>query len=178
MTSLEFQPIRCATVLFHFGRTRDVYVATKIILLSSTAERWTKPNPAKKCTKQLRWECPSCSPNLKLTMPRLHCGAACDRPETNQILKIPPIPEVVWQQPTEIVANQDNLNNTNNDSTLKTDVASQTSPPKGTQQQSHVVATEQPSGKPNRHWASTVPWLLQEFLYRYPKYRTARSDYS
>ena len=25
-------------MLFHFGRTRDVYVATKIILLSSTAE--------------------------------------------------------------------------------------------------------------------------------------------
>ena len=25
-------------MLFHFGRTRDVYVATRIILLSSTAE--------------------------------------------------------------------------------------------------------------------------------------------
>ena len=36
--SLEFQPIHCATTLFHFGRTRDVYVATRIILLSSTAE--------------------------------------------------------------------------------------------------------------------------------------------
>ena len=38
VTSLEFQPIRCATMLFHFGWTRDVYVATRIILLSSTAE--------------------------------------------------------------------------------------------------------------------------------------------
>ena len=38
VTSLEFQPIRCATTLFHFGQTRDVYVATRIILLSSTAE--------------------------------------------------------------------------------------------------------------------------------------------
>ena len=38
VTSLEFQPIRCATMLFHFGRTRNVYVATRIILLSSTAE--------------------------------------------------------------------------------------------------------------------------------------------
>ena len=28
-------------------------------------------------------------------MPRLHSGAAIDRPETT---KIPPIPEVVWQQ--------------------------------------------------------------------------------
>ena len=38
VTSLEFQPIRCATALFHFGRPRDVYVATRIILLSSTEE--------------------------------------------------------------------------------------------------------------------------------------------
>ena len=38
VTSLEFQPIRCATTPFHFGRTRDVYVAARIILLSSTAE--------------------------------------------------------------------------------------------------------------------------------------------
>ena len=38
VTSLEFQPIHCATTLFHFGRTRNVYVATRIILLSSTAE--------------------------------------------------------------------------------------------------------------------------------------------
>ena len=38
VTSLEFQPIRCATTLFHFGRPRDVYVATRIILRSSTAE--------------------------------------------------------------------------------------------------------------------------------------------
>ena len=38
VTPLEFQPIRCATTPFHFERTRDVYVATRIILLSSTAE--------------------------------------------------------------------------------------------------------------------------------------------
>ena len=38
VTSLEFQPIRSSTTLFHFGRTRDVYVATRITLLSSTAE--------------------------------------------------------------------------------------------------------------------------------------------
>ena len=35
----NFQPIRCAFALFHFGRIRAVYVATRIILLSSTAER-------------------------------------------------------------------------------------------------------------------------------------------
>ena len=38
VTSLGLQPIRCATTLFQFGRTRNVYVATRIILLSSTAE--------------------------------------------------------------------------------------------------------------------------------------------
>ena len=38
VTSQHFQPIRCAFTLFHFWRTRDVYVATRIILLSSTAE--------------------------------------------------------------------------------------------------------------------------------------------
>ena len=36
VTSLEFQPIRCATTLFHFGGTRNV--ATRNNLLSSTAE--------------------------------------------------------------------------------------------------------------------------------------------
>ena len=33
-------------------------------------------------------------------MPRLHSGAAIDRPETTH-LKLPPIPEVVWHQPQE-----------------------------------------------------------------------------
>ena len=78
-------------------------------------------------------------------MPRLHSGAARDRPET-KISKLPPIPEVVWQQPTENVTIQDNLNDTTNDSTLKKNVASQTTPPKGTQPQNHVDTTEQSSG--------------------------------
>ena len=38
VTSQIFQSICCAFTLFHFGRTRDVYIATRIILLSSTAE--------------------------------------------------------------------------------------------------------------------------------------------
>ena len=79
-------------------------------------------------------------------MPRLHSGAARDRPETIEMFKLPPLPEVVWQQPTEIITDQDNLKITNNDSTVKTDVASQTSPPKGTQPQNHADTTEQPSG--------------------------------
>ena len=39
VTSQKFQPIRCAFMLCQFGRTRNVYVATRFILLSSTAER-------------------------------------------------------------------------------------------------------------------------------------------
>ena len=38
MTSPDFNPIRCATTLCHFGRTRNDYVATHFFLLSSTAE--------------------------------------------------------------------------------------------------------------------------------------------
>ena len=77
-------------------------------------------------------------------MPRLHSGTACDRPETNKISKLPPIPEVVWQQHTENHTKQDNLNNINKDLTLKTNVASQMSPPKGTQSQNYMDTTEHP----------------------------------
>ena len=38
VTSLKFKSIRCATTLCHFGRTRNGYLSTRIILLSSTAE--------------------------------------------------------------------------------------------------------------------------------------------
>ena len=38
VTSQNSQPIRCAFMLCQFGRTRNVYVATRNILLSSTAE--------------------------------------------------------------------------------------------------------------------------------------------
>ena len=38
LTSLEFQPIRCATILCHFGRTRNGYVAIRFVLLSNTTE--------------------------------------------------------------------------------------------------------------------------------------------
>ena len=127
----------------------------------------------RKVQNKPRRECPSCSPNFKLAMPCLHSGAAYDRPETNEISKLLRIPAVAWQQSTEIVTNQDNLNIIKNDSNLKTNVASQTSAPKRTQPRNHVVATEQPS----RNQTGTVPWLLQELLYRYPKYRTACSDY-
>ena len=61
------------------------------------------------------------------------------------------------QQSTEIVTDQANIKNTNHDSTLKTNVASQTSSPKGTQPQNHVSATEQPSG--NQTGNELVPFL-------------------
>ena len=38
LTSLEFQQIHCATMLCHFGRTRNGYVATRFILLTSTGK--------------------------------------------------------------------------------------------------------------------------------------------
>ena len=102
-------------------------------------------------------KCPSCSPSFKLKTPRLHSGLACDKPETIEISKLPPIPEVVWQQHTENDTKQDNLNNTTNDSTLKTNVGSQTSPPKGIQPQNHVDATEHPPG--NQTANKQVPFL-------------------
>ena len=71
--------------------------------------------------------------------------------------KFPPLPEVVWQQHTENASKQDNLNNTKKDSTLKTNVASQTSPPKGTQPQIHVDTTEHPPG--NQTGNEPVPFL-------------------
>ena len=60
---------------------------------------------------------------------------------------------VVWEQPPETFTDRCNLNNTNIDSTIyytdetsTTTEASQTSPPKGTQPQNYVVATEHPPG--------------------------------
>ena len=130
----------------------------------------TKPSPTEKCSKQLRRECPSCSLNFKLETPRLHSEAACDRPEIIEIPKLPPSPEVVWQQPTETITDENNLKNTNNDSTSKTTVASQTSPPNGTHPQNYVVATEH-----TRKRTSIVSELLQELPYRYPNFRSARN---
>ena len=70
-------------------------------------------------------------------MPRLHSGAAIDRPDVTH-LTLPLIPEVVWQQPQE-----PHLTNIRNDLTNEThkdthtpkqknDVEAQTSPIKET----------------------------------------------
>ena len=89
-------------------------------------------------------------------MPRLHSGAARDRPETNEVFKLPPIPEVVWQQPTENVTNQDNLNNFYwqldfKNKCSKSNVATQGSPT--TEPRGHHGKTFR---KSDREWASIV----------------------
>ena len=90
-------------------------------------------------------------------MPRLHSEAASDRPERHEKPKLPPIPEIVWQQHTENDSKQDNLNNNNKDSTLKANVASQTLPPKGTQSEDYMDTTEHPPG--NQTGNDPVPFL-------------------
>ena len=82
-------------------------------------------------------------------MPRLHSGAATDRPEVTH-LTLPPIPEVVWQQPQENhVTNihNDLTNEIQNDThtpTQKNDVEAQTSPIKETSPQKSGSDTESP----------------------------------
>ena len=46
-TSQEIQPIRCAFMLRQFGQTRNGYVATYFIILSSTAARYFRNALAK-----------------------------------------------------------------------------------------------------------------------------------
>ena len=80
-------------------------------------------------------------------MPRLHSWAAIDRPETS---KLPPIPEVVWQQPQETrsidVHNNSATNNNNSTHTpefkRKNDVEAQTSPIQETSPQVSGSGTE------------------------------------
>ena len=82
-------------------------------------------------------------------MPRLHSGAALDRPEVTY-LTLPPIPEVVWQQPQET-----HLTNIHNDLTNEThehthtpkhrnDVEAQTWPIKETSSQVSGFDRESP----------------------------------
>ena len=82
-------------------------------------------------------------------MPRLHSGAAHDRPEATH-LTLPPIPEVLWQQPQETNLNNiynDLTNETQNDTHTpkqKNDVGAQTSPIKETLSQKSGSDTESP----------------------------------
>ena len=80
-------------------------------------------------------------------MPRLHSGAATDRPEVNH-LTLPPIPEVVWQQPqeTHLTNIHNDLTNETNKHThtpkQKNDVEAQTSTIKETSSQVSGSDTE------------------------------------
>ena len=97
-------------------------------------------------------------------MPRLHSGAAIDRPETTQ-LKLPPNPEVVWQQPQEthvsniyqIVTNETHKNTHIHEPKQRSDVESQTSPIKETSPQVSVSSTEPLIGDQTR--SALVPSL-------------------
>ena len=80
--------------------------------------RKDRSGSTKKCSKQFRCECSSCSPNVKLKTPRPHSGAACDRPETIKTTQLPPISHVVWRQLPETSINKYIWNHTDNDSTL------------------------------------------------------------
>ena len=90
-------------------------------------------------------------------MPRLHSGAAIDRPETTQ-LKFPPIPEVVWQQPQETYVpniyqtcnNETHKNTHKPESKQSSEVKSQTSPIKETSPQVSVSNTEALLGNQTR----------------------------
>ena len=80
-------------------------------------------------------------------MPRLHSGAATDRPEATHST-LPPIPEVVWQQPQETHLNNihnDLTNENQNDTHMpkqKNDVEAQTSPINKTSPQKSGSDTE------------------------------------
>ena len=90
-------------------------------------------------------------------MPRLHFGAAIDRPEVAH-LTLPPNPEVVWQQPqeTHVLDIYQTLTNGNHKNTQmpkskqKSDVESQTSPMKQTSSQVSVSSTEPLPGNQTR----------------------------
>ena len=97
-------------------------------------------------------------------MPRLHSGAASDRPETTHV-KLPLIPEVVWQQPQEThvsniyqtVTNETHRNTQMPESKQRSDVESQTSPIKETSTQVSVSSTESLLGDQTR--SALVPSL-------------------
>ena len=97
-------------------------------------------------------------------MPRLHSGAASDRPETTHS-KLPPIPEVVWQQPQEThvsniyqtVTNETHKYTHMPESKQRSAVESQTSPIKETSPQVSVSSTEPLLGNQTR--SALVPSL-------------------
>ena len=90
-------------------------------------------------------------------MPRPHSRAAIDRPETTN-LTLPPIPEVVWQQPQEThvtniqntLTNETHKNTHMPESKHRSDVELEPSPMKETSSQVSVSSTEQLLGNQTR----------------------------
>ena len=90
-------------------------------------------------------------------MPRLHSGAAIDRPETTHIT-LPPIPDVVWQQlqETHVPNIYQNLTNETHKNThmpkskQRSDLESQTLPTKDTSSQVSISSTEPLLGNQTR----------------------------
>ena len=76
-------------------------------------------------TGQQEWNCPGCNPDSKLETPHLHSRTAADRLETAITSTLPPVPEIVWQQPLETSANYHKLDNIPNDSAIKTNQTTQ-----------------------------------------------------
>ena len=117
--------------------------------LPGTEDRKDKIRYQREPTKVTLMQLLKLQPKNKLTMPRLHSGAAIDRPETTY-LTLPPIPEVVWQQPQEThvpniyqnLTNETYKNTHMPESKQRSDIESQTSPMKDTSSQVSVSSTE------------------------------------
>ena len=105
----------------------------------------------------------SWSPNSKLETPLLHSGAAYDRSETTKTPKFHQFPRLSGsnpRRPLQIKTAEIILLMTRQNKILRkfqTRLASQTSPPKGTQLLNYVVATEQPPR--NQTGNEPVPFL-------------------
>ena len=125
--------------------------------LPGTEDRKDKIRYQREPIKVKRRKLLKLQPKFKLTMPRLHSGAAIDRPETIH-LKLPPIPEVVWQQPQDNHVPNLYENSTNEtqkithmpDSEQRSDAESQTSPIKETSSQVSVSSTQPLPGNQTR----------------------------
>ena len=125
--------------------------------LPGTEDRKDKIRTQKEPTKVILRKFLKLQPKIYTKMPRLHSGAATDRPEITR-LTIPPIPEVVWQQPQEthvpniyqILTNETHKSTQMPESKQRSDVESQTSPMKETSSQESVSSTEPLPGNQTR----------------------------
>ena len=106
-------------------------------------------------------------------MPRLHSGAATDRPEIIHLI-LPRIPGVVWQQPQATHVTNIHLVWTNEthrktripETKQRNDVESQTSPMKESSSQVSGSSTEPHLGKSNWEHAKTErKWHQETYIW-------------